>query len=259
MAEEKKKLTESLEENNGAKERFTVTVLEDDEREQKKLKEYLEKFGSENNVVFCVKVFSSVKEFEEGYEKSDLVLVDIELPDGNGFKVSESLRKKDESVMIIFVTNMAQYAVKGYEVEAFDFIVKPISYYGFSVKTERAMVKLRATKKEKDKTIVLKTVNSVITLAVSDILYVEVIGHSLVYHTVNGDFDVYGTMQKAAEDLGEAQFEFCNRCYLVNLAHVESVKGYECRLKNVSLQMSRLKKKFFMEKLNNYYAFGDKD
>ena len=50
MAEEKIKLNESLEESSGAKERFSVTVLEDDEREQKKLKEYLEKFGSENGV-----------------------------------------------------------------------------------------------------------------------------------------------------------------------------------------------------------------
>ena len=255
MAEEKKKLTESLEESSGAKERFSVTVLEDDEREQKKLKEYLEKFGSENDVVFCVKIFSSVKEFEAGYEKSDLVLVDIELPDGNGFKVSESLRKKDESVMIIFVTNMAQYAVKGYEVEAFDFIVKPISYYGFSVKTERAMVKLRATKKEKDKTIVLKTVNSVITLAVSDILYVEVIGHSLVYHTVNGDFDVYGTMQKAAEDLGEAQFEFCNRCYLVNLAHVESVKGVRMQIEERFLADVKAEKEVFYGKTQQLLRF----
>ncbi len=259
MTEEKNLTTQKTSAQNLTNDRFFVSLLEDDENERKRLKEYLEQYAKENGVDFAVKAFAGVKDFEAGYEKSDLVLVDIELPDGNGFKVSEKLRKKDDDVMIIFVTNMAQYAVKGYEVEAFDFVVKPISYYSFSAKMERAMFKLKATKKTKEKTIVLKTVNSVITLSVSDIVYVEVIGHSLVYHTINGDFDVYGTMQKAAEDLGEAQFEFCNRCYLVNLAHVESVKGYECRAHGVSLQMSRLKKKQFMEKLNNYYAFGDKN
>lgn len=237
-----------------------VSILEDEKKAGQTLVEFFRKYGEENGVEFEVKLFETAEKFKKGYEPSDLAMIDIELPDGNGFEVSEELRRRDSFVMIMFVTNMAQYAVRGYEVEAFDFIVKPVSYSGFASKADRAMIKLRAAKKSENKQICLKTVSSaIVTFPASEIYYVEVIGHNLIYRTVKGDYEVYGSMKKTAKELEGLQFDFCNRCYLVNLAFVESVKGFECKVGGSVLQISHLKRKTFLERLNNYFAFGDKN
>ena len=237
-----------------------VSVLEDEKKAGQTLIEFFGKYGVEHSVEFDIKIFDTAEKFKKGYEPSDVAMIDIELPDGNGFEVSEDLRRRDSFVMIMFVTNMAQYAVRGYEVEAFDFIVKPVSYPGFSAKMDRAMIKLLAEKKTANKQVCLKTISSaVVTFPASEIYYIEVIGHNLIYRTVKGDYEVYCSMKKAAKELEGLPFDFCNRCYLVNLAFVESVKGFECKVGDNVLQISHLKRKTFLASLNNYFAFGDKD
>lgn len=72
----------------------------------------------------------------------DIVFMDIQLPDMDGMTASRRLRALDRDVILIFVTNMANYAVSGYEVDALDFIVKPVSYFPFTVKPERALGRL---------------------------------------------------------------------------------------------------------------------
>ena len=134
-------------ENIQNNESYKIAILEDDNEAGRLLSEYFLKYGEEKNIKFEIKIYSLVKDFIDKYVTSDLVLIDIELPDGNGFETSTLLRKHDKDVMIIFVTNMAQYAIKGYEVSAFDFIVKPVNYYKLSMKIDRAMVNLKAKKK----------------------------------------------------------------------------------------------------------------
>ena len=164
------------------------------------------KYGEEKNIKFEIKIYSLVKDFIDKYVTSDLVLIDIELPDGNGFETSTLLRKHDKDVMIIFVTNMAQYAIKGYEVSAFDFIVKPVNYYKLSMKIDRAMVNLKAKKKSQQKKMLIKTIKENITISPSEIYYIEVMGHSLIYHTTYGNYEAYGTMNKASKELENEQF-----------------------------------------------------
>ena len=138
-------------ENIQNNESYKIAILEDDNEAGRLLSEYFLKYGEEKNIKFEIKIYSLVKDFIDKYVTSDLVLIDIELPDGNGFETSTLLRKHDKDVMIIFVTNMAQYAIKGYEVSAFDFIVKPVNYYKLSMKIDRAMVNLKAKKKSQQK------------------------------------------------------------------------------------------------------------
>lgn len=236
---------------------YKVLILEDNLEASNTLQEFFKQYGNEHKIKFQVETYSTAKGFIDNYTKSDLVLIDIELPDGNGFNVTKNLREIDKEVMIIFVTNMAQYAVKGYEVEAFDFVVKPVNYYQLSIKMDRALVKLASIHQSREKTIYLKTTKEIIAIKEADIMYVEVINHSLIYHTARGNYEVYGTMSKASKELSSNHFEFCNRCYLVNLSYVRSVKGYECQVGNDKIAISHLKKKTFLEKLSNYFVFGN--
>ena len=88
----------------------------------------------------------------------------------DGMTAARKLRKLDSGIAIVFVTNMAQYAIHGYEVDAIDFIVKPISYYVFKDKLEKSM---RSLELNKDKTIIVHDNDSVMKIKVSQILYIE--------------------------------------------------------------------------------------
>ncbi len=90
-----------------------VAIVEDDEKDSALLERYLAEYGKESGEAFSVDVFADPLVFLDKYDASyDIVFMDIELPDMNGMQASARLRKTDEDVMIIFVTNMAQFAVK---------------------------------------------------------------------------------------------------------------------------------------------------
>lgn len=116
-------------------ERIKVIIVEDEKDAADLLQQYLVRYGETKGVEFDVRRYSDVTSFLAGYNNStDLIFMDIELPDGDGMSAIAKIRERDNEVTVIFVTNLSQYAVKGYEVRAFDFIVKPVSYSNFSIK-----------------------------------------------------------------------------------------------------------------------------
>ena len=101
------------------------------------------------------------------------------MPGTNGMDAARKIREKDSRVTILFVTNMAQYAINGYEVEAVDYIIKPIGYYDFSMKFQRAVQKAAQKRPEK---LVLATTEGTVQVNVSDIQYIEASAHYQIYH-----------------------------------------------------------------------------
>ena len=69
--------------------------------------------------------------YEPGY---DIIFMDVEMPGLDGFGAAEKIRAVDADAVLVFVTNMAQYAIKGYEVDALDYVLKPVNYYQFCTK-----------------------------------------------------------------------------------------------------------------------------
>lgn len=155
----------------------------------------------------------------------------------------------DSRVVLIFITNMAQYAINGYEVEAIDFVIKPVSYFDFALKIKKAM---RYIARNQDKKLTLNTQEGIVHLYVSDICYIEVIRHYLIYHTINGDYTVRGVMKEIEENLKNYHFVRSNHCYLVNLKYVESVNGNILKVSGYDLQISRNKKSEFLMKFTRY-------
>lgn len=78
--------------------------------------------------------YASVDFLEEYDSTYDIVFLDIEMPGSDGLTTAREIRGKDDAVAIIFITNMAQYAIHGYEVNAIDFMVKPVGYFNFAQK-----------------------------------------------------------------------------------------------------------------------------
>lgn len=206
-----------------------TVIVEDDSAEQEKLKAFLDRYAQENDTKYETVVYSDAETFLKSYRRADIVFMDIELPGKNGLEASRKIREFDGKVAIVFVTNMAQFAINGYEVDALDFVVKPLEYDDFVLKMKRVM---RFVETRKGKKIYITQNSGVFCIEDAEVFYLEVMKHNVTYHTAQGDYTIRGTM-KAAETQLSRVFARCGNSYLVNLRFVKEVKRTAVCLRGV--------------------------
>ena len=226
---------------------LSIAIVEDDNDSAQLLGEYLERYKKENQETFHVSSFTNGLNFLDEYNAEyDIIFMDIEMPYLSGMDTARKLRELDESVCIIFVTNMAQYAVSGYEVSAMDFIVKPVGYFNFSIKLQRAIqYRVKMQKSE----ILIKTETGFKRIPPTDIYFIEVSDHILTYHTVKGKIYERGTIKKREDQLKIYNFIRCNNSYLVNFIYITEFGAQHIKVGETELIISRSKKKEFMNTL----------
>lgn len=232
-----------------------IAIVEDDKSQAEQLESTLSRYSNEFRVPLKTTVFYNAMAFLNKYSgEYDIVFMDILMPMLNGMDASRLLREKDDKVMVIFVTNMQQYAIQGYEVGAFDFILKPVRYPEFKLKFTRAMSKLMPQKKVAS--ILIKSESGIVRLTPDQILYVEVQQHHCVYHTRQGDFRQYQTMKSVELQLGEYGFARCNNYLLVNLAYVRKIDGMSVYINDTALPISYPRRKQFCDKFEEFMGAG---
>lgn len=223
-----------------------IAIVEDEDYQAQTLQRYLERFSSENRVDFTIRRFAEAVSLLDNYSLDyDLIYMDIRMPYMNGMDAAHRLRALDQDVLLVFVTTLTQYAIQGYEVEALDYIVKPINYYDFALKLTRALKKL--PQEAAEGMLLVGSENGTIRINPRSVRYVEVTGHQVVYHTLNGDVQQYGSLSQVEKELDATQFVRCNSCFLVNMQYVRGIKGYTLQLDDGELKISQPKKKRFME------------
>ncbi|MGC6175539.1 LytR/AlgR family response regulator transcription factor [Lacrimispora sp. 38-1] len=227
-----------------------IAVVDDDAESVSQLKEYLLRYQNERNELFHILTFSDGDEIVENYKAEyDIILLDIEMRFMDGMTAAQHIREKDPEVIIIFITNMAQYAIKGYTVHATDYVLKPVSYFSFSQRLDKVIGRMNRNVK---KFMAVNIKGGTVKLYLTDICYVESLGHRLIFHTLTGEYVTFGAMKDAQEKLRNSNFFRCSKGYLLNLEHVEGVQDGCVLMKGARLPVSRTKKKEFMEELTNY-------
>ena len=171
----------------------------------------------------------------------------------DGMTAAECIRRLDQEVVIIFITNMPQYAIRGYQVDALDYVLKPLSYFPFTQRLERAILRLKSRKTDY---LAVPIKGGVARIEVGDLCFVESQGHQLLYHTRTGSHPSTGTIQQAEEELAGMGFFRCNKGYLVNLEHVEGIRDGCAIVNGARLLISRGRKAAFMEALADYLGGG---
>lgn len=232
-----------------------IAIVEDNPEEAVQLEKALKRYAEEYHIPTRTTVYSNAMAFLSKYSAEfDIIFMDIMMPMMNGMDASRMLREKDDKVMVIFVTNMQQYAIQGYEVGAFDFILKPVHYPEFKLKFTRAVSKLMPQKKVSS--ILIKSESGMVRLTPEQILYVEVQQHHCVYHTRQGDFRQYQTMKNVESQLEEYGFARCNNYLLVNLAYVTKIDGMSVHVSGTVLPISYPRKKQFCDKFEEFMGVG---
>lgn len=227
-----------------------IKILEDDPADRQTLVDCLRKYESEHGETFSITTYANPSEFIDDYHLDcDLIFMDIELPLFNGIETAHQLREMDPVVVLVFITNMEQYAINGYEVDALDFVIKPINYCRFSSMMRRA---LRNLPVRDEKEVILQTAGTIMRLRASQIYYVEIRDHLLLYHTDQGRIEAWGKLSDVEAELDAYNFARCSSSHLVNLQHITSVSKTEVIVGSTALPISQRKRKAFCERVMSY-------
>ena len=230
----------------------SIAIVDDDKEDILTLERHIARYFAEKGGEYGIASFYDGSELMRDYApKYDIVFLDIDMEKLNGMAAAKRIRRTDDGTAIIFVTRMAKYAIKGYEVSALDFIVKPVDYFSFALKMKRALAYVETNRK---KPVMLKMGADAKYVYETEIKYVETLSHYLIYHTVRGDFKLLGSLKSATEQLSPETFILCNRCYLVNMRYVTEVKDNIVFIGDEQLIISRYRRKEFMEALAKFWG-----
>ena len=155
-----------------------IAIVEDEMNYVRTLEDYIQRYRQEKQEEIRVSIFADGEDITENYDgQFDIILMDIQMRFMDGMTAAEKIRDLDREVVILFITNMIQYAVKGYEVDAMDYVLKPVEYFAFSQKLDKAIGRIS---RNTQKYIAIPTTDGMKKVAVSDIYYIESLGHNAV-------------------------------------------------------------------------------
>lgn len=227
-----------------------IAIVEDSEKDAEVLKSFIERFGAERNEQFTVERFHDGMQFISEYSATyDIVFMDIEMPVFDGISTARKLRELDNDVCLIFVTNLAKYALVGYEVSAMDYMVKPIKYFSFALKMEKA-VRLRQSRHTG--WLMLRIDESMKKIDFNEILFVEVFGHTAIIHTDKQTHTVRMTLGALTEKLPKPFFFQCNRSVIINMKYLKEVRDSCAVIGEQNIKISRSKMTELLETMAEY-------
>lgn len=231
-----------------------VAVVEDDAVYCAQFRGYTERCFRELGQAVDVTVFHDGLEIVENYQPVwDIILMDIEMPHMDGMSAAHHIREKDPAVVLIFITNMARYAIKGYEVGAMDFVLKPVEYAQLALKLKKAVITVQ---QRQQRYLMVHLEGEKQRIATKDILFIEVINHQLHIHTATEEYVVAGTLQKIEKELVGLPFFRCSHSFIVNISNITTVRKETVVVGDREIPVSRPNRKELLERLSDYLGGG---
>jgi DNA-binding LytR/AlgR family response regulator len=183
--------------------------------------------------------------------EKQLLFLDIQMPKITGIEFSKMLKNPPP---VIFTTAYPEYALEGYEVNALDYLVKPVSFDRFL----KAALKAKEYYEVRDKNIseassaeyfFVKADNKVVKIFYDDVLYVEALQNYVTIHTRDKKYMTYLTFKSVEEYLPETKFIKVHKSYIVAASKVDSIEGNDIRIGQSHIPISRNQKDEVMDKL----------
>ncbi|XTR39083.1 LytR/AlgR family response regulator transcription factor [Paraclostridium tenue] len=206
-----------------------IAICEDEKEQQELLKTYINQIFEALYIKYKLEIFNSGEELLENYQNdTDVLLLDIQMGQINGMDTARKIRSIDDKVEIIFITSLIEYALEGYEVRAYRYLIKPVKYENLKENIINCIKEIDI----KNKYIIVKERGNQIKLDINEITYVEVQKETITIHTLNEVYKTNGTMSNIEKDIDCDRFFRCHKSFLVNLEHIKSIKQYIATLEN---------------------------
>lgn len=230
---------------------YRILLVEDEPEEAQRLMALIERYAQASGESFQTTWRSSAMEMVADKSRYDLMLLDIDLPGINGMEAAQLVRVYDEVTPIIFVTNLAQYAVNGYEVGAMGFIVKPATFGSLRMNLNRAMRHIRQSAAQ---SIMVSTDEGVRVVHVDQIVWVEIKGHHITFHLEDEKpLESYGSLSQVEKDLACAPVLRVSKSFIVNMDKVRRVNGLRLLLTSGDeIPISRVRRREIVDALNDH-------
>lgn len=227
-----------------------IAIVEDDKNYIEELKKLLTRYEAESGRKLMISVFDDGEDIAIGYKAEyDIILMDIEMRFMDGMSAATIIREKDSEVVLIFITNMPQYVMEGYKVEALDYVLKPLSYFALSQRIDRAISRMN---NRTNKYISIPIHNGIQKIDVNKICFIEMQNHDAIIHTTSGIFVMKESLRMLEKTLEKESFFRCHKSFMVNLSYVDSIQSNDIHVKDQVIQVSRSRRKEFIDALNNY-------
>lgn len=200
---------------------LTIAICEDNKMQQNEIERYVRNVYDDESV--DIDIYDSGEALIEGYrmgKKYSIILLDMQMKELDGIETAKAIKEYDKYGLIIIITSVLEYAVRGYSIDAYDFLLKPVDEKKFSQILMNASKELQA---RLNKSYLVKTRDRMIALRLSDLVYVESNKKKVILHT---DSDVYENSENistAEKRLQSDGFIRISRFYLVNVHHITEI------------------------------------
>lgn len=227
-----------------------IAIVDDEQAQRELLREYLRRYAQEYGGEFDVDTYPNADALLSSYSMIyDILIFDIDMPGTNGIEAARRIRRVDQNTVMMFITNIAQYAINGYEVDAVDYIIKPIGYYDFALKFQRAIGK---AVQGRETYLILDTVEGTRRVEVSRIAYVEALNHYLLFHIGGEACRIRGSIRDYEQRLRPYNFCQIHKSFLVNMDYIKEIRTGELAVGETTLPVGRVYRE---QLLQRYFKF----
>jgi len=217
---------------------FSCIVVEDELIYQKNMINFI----GEVDYLKLKGVFNSPIEIKDqiDLDKIDIVFLDIMMPGENGLEFAESLQKNNSE--IIFTTSKAAFAIHAFDLNACDYLVKPIEIERFKKSVEKAKLSLEKTK--------LGQLNKIKDIKPENILYFTKEANRIAIHHKNGVFHLKNSLKSVLANMNDARFVRIHKSFGVNVQAITKIAKDRLFIDDKSLPISRQGKLKLMKKMD---------
>ena len=214
-----------------------LAVCDDNINELSNMKQLINQYRASRNLNCEYAIFSNGVDLIAALEKGkrfDIYCLDVIMPGFTGIDVAKEIRSFDKTASIIFFTASQDYALESYSVRAINYILKPLSKEKLFCTFDEALERITAEKAED--AIIVKSIEGIQRILLSNLVFAEVIGRNVFYHLRSGKVIECAESFSAVCDnlLKRDQFIKPHRAFIVNMQYVDTIQNHQITLQTRS-------------------------